>query len=150
VVALPGARWLTQWQWDALSGPRYSQLMALLASLRGRLQPISLPHLGFVVQSAFPDVLRTVQSASAHTIAYNGFAIAAGDRIGCENDEVKIVVAATATSLTIEPAFRVLPSVGSSVTLRAYSRMRLDHDGLATQVSPGGIYALSASFSEVL
>ena len=124
--------------------------MALLASLRGRLQPISLPHLGFVVQSAFPDVLRTVQSASAHTIAYNGFAIAAGDRIGCENDEVKIVVAATATSLTIEPAFRVLPSVGSSVSLRPHSRMRLDHDGLATQVSPGGIYALSASFSEAL
>jgi hypothetical protein len=28
--------------------------------------------------------------------------------------------------------------------------MRLDHDGLATQISPGGIYALSASFSEAL
>ena len=93
---------------------------------------------------------RSVQSATTNSIGYNGFAIAAGDRIQCEGDEVKLVTAASASTLAIEPAFRSIPATGSAISLQPHSRMRLDHDGLATQVNSGGIYALSASFSEAL
>ena len=149
-VALPGARWLTQWQWDALDAVRLARILALLAPLRGRAATIRLPHLGFRMASIYPDIQRSVQSATTHSIGYNGFAIAAGDRIQCEGDEVKLVTAASASTLAVEPSFRSIPATGSGISLRPHSRMRLDHDGLATQVNSGGIYALSASFSEAL
>ena len=149
-VALPGARWLTQWKWDALDATRLARVLALLTPLRGRAATILLPHLGFRMASIYPDIQRSVQSATTNSIVYNGFEITAGDRIQCEGDEVKLVTAASASTLAVEPAFRSIPATGSAISLRPHSRMRLDHDGLATQLSAGGIYALSASFSEAL
>lgn len=156
---IPGARWTARLSYSNLQPLELRQLSAFFIQLRGRAGRFTLYDLSLPTPQLGSKAPTTVKAATTPTNILveltNSSGLTPGDYLvitplGSTVPEVKMITDITADAVTVEPPFRVTPTVGDTISFdKASCNFMLDSDNQVGWSSSGKIFLSNFSVSAI-
>jgi hypothetical protein len=154
---LPGARWSCRMSYSNLQVSELRQLSAFFIQLRGMAGRFTLYDMSLPVPQLGTKGTTTVGAGPTGTsiLLSNSSGLTLGDYLACTPTgstvpEVKMITDISGSTVTVEPPFRVVPSVGNTVSFdKASCNFMLTSDDQVGWDSSGKIYLSNFTISAV-
>jgi hypothetical protein len=156
---IPGARWSIRMSYSNLEVSELRQLSAFFIQLRGRAGRFSVYDMSLPTPQLGTKASTTIKAATTPTNTLIELTDVGGLTIGdymaivptgSTVSEVKMITDITADACTVEPPFRVTPTVADTVTFdKASTNFMLDSDSQVGWNAQGKIYLSNFTVSAV-